>query len=168
MAPPNRMSLRPGLLWLTLNLVLIILCLSRHYIYYIYIYIYIYQFFFSILHIPVRCLRVPQVESHWSRKCGNLDVSQPYRPAQHVTGIDLPYTYRTFAFSYFKLHSVHKIDVLCELCFNVWKYRESNSLPSLYCIFRVLFSVKFLCLETGDIGGKKNGVEGAERNSAFH
>jgi hypothetical protein len=30
MALPNRMSLRPGLLWLTLNLALIIQCLSRN------------------------------------------------------------------------------------------------------------------------------------------
>jgi hypothetical protein len=30
MALPNRMSLRPGLLWLTLNLATIIQCLSRN------------------------------------------------------------------------------------------------------------------------------------------
>jgi hypothetical protein len=30
MALPNRMSLRPGLLWLTLNLALMIQCLSRN------------------------------------------------------------------------------------------------------------------------------------------
>jgi hypothetical protein len=56
MAPPNRMSLSPGLLWLTLNLSLIIPCLSWNNIY----------FFFNFTY-PLRCLRVPQVEYHCSR-----------------------------------------------------------------------------------------------------
>jgi hypothetical protein len=53
MALLNRMPLCPGLLWLILNLALIIHYLSRippspNFTY------------------PVRCLRVPQVEDHWS------------------------------------------------------------------------------------------------------
>jgi hypothetical protein len=58
MALPNRMSLRPGLLWLTLNLTLIIQCLSQN------------NNFFNCTY-PVRCfrvppgVRVPRVEGHW-------------------------------------------------------------------------------------------------------
>jgi hypothetical protein len=55
MALPNRMSLRPSLLWLTLNLALIIQCLSRNNI----------LIFFNVTY-PLRCLRVPQVEYHWT------------------------------------------------------------------------------------------------------
>jgi hypothetical protein len=55
MALPNRMSLCPGLLWLTLNLALIIQCLSWNNI-----------FFFNFTY-PLRCLRVPQVDYHWTR-----------------------------------------------------------------------------------------------------
>jgi hypothetical protein len=50
------MSLRPGLLWLTLNLALIIQCLSWNNIF----------FFFNFTY-PLRCVRVPQVEYHWSK-----------------------------------------------------------------------------------------------------
>jgi hypothetical protein len=56
MALPNRMSLRPGLLWLTLNLALIVQRLSWNNIY----------SFFNFTY-PLRCLRVPQVEYHWLR-----------------------------------------------------------------------------------------------------
>jgi hypothetical protein len=64
MALPNVVSLRPGFLWLTLNLDLIIRCLSRNTIF----------FFFSNFTYAVNvfayllgCLRVPQVEDHCSR-----------------------------------------------------------------------------------------------------
>jgi hypothetical protein len=63
MALPNRMSLRPGLLWLTVNLALIILCLSWNNV-----------FIFLNFTYPLRCLcvppgvRVPQVEYHWCNK----------------------------------------------------------------------------------------------------
>jgi hypothetical protein len=70
MALPNRMSLRPDLLWLNLNLALIIQCLSRNNIY-----------FFNFTY-PLRCLRVPpgvhvpQVEYHWPRE-SRLRAGQP-------------------------------------------------------------------------------------------
>jgi hypothetical protein len=51
MALPNRMSLRPGLLWLTLNLAPIIQCLSWNNIYY-----------FLNFTYPLRRLSLPQVE----------------------------------------------------------------------------------------------------------
>jgi hypothetical protein len=35
---------------------------------------------------PLRCPRVPQVEYHWSRTRGSLEVSQPYGPLWPVTG----------------------------------------------------------------------------------
>jgi hypothetical protein len=57
MALTNRMSLRPGLLWLILNLALIIQCLSWNNIFII---------FFNFTY-PLRCLRVPQVEYHCAR-----------------------------------------------------------------------------------------------------
>jgi hypothetical protein len=60
MALPNRMSLHPGLLWLTLNLALSIQCLSWN----IYIYIYIFFFYFNY---PLRCLHILQVEYHWGK-----------------------------------------------------------------------------------------------------
>jgi hypothetical protein len=47
MALPNRMSLRPGLLWLILNLALIIQCLSWN------------IFIFFYFTYPLRCLHVP-------------------------------------------------------------------------------------------------------------
>ena len=62
MALPNRMSLLPGLLWLTQNLALIIQCLSWNN-----------TFFFNFTY-PLICLRfppgvrVPQVEYHCSRQ----------------------------------------------------------------------------------------------------
>jgi hypothetical protein len=75
MALPNRMSLRPALIWLTLNLALIIQCLARKNIY-IYIYIYIVcSFNFTY---PLRCLRVPpgvrvpQVEYH----CSSVEIAK--------------------------------------------------------------------------------------------
>jgi hypothetical protein len=49
MALPNRMSLRPGLWWLTLNLAQIIQCLSWNNIF----------IYFNFTY-PLRCLRVPQ------------------------------------------------------------------------------------------------------------
>jgi hypothetical protein len=61
MALPNRMSLRPGLLWLTLNLALIILCLS-----------WINIFFLNFTY-PLRCLRVPSVEYHCSNQHWNAE-----------------------------------------------------------------------------------------------
>jgi hypothetical protein len=60
---PNRMSLRPGFLWLTLNPALIIQYLSWNNIY----------IFFNFTY-PVRCVCVPQVEYHCYREYKDLDL----------------------------------------------------------------------------------------------
>jgi hypothetical protein len=67
MALPNRISLSPGLLWLTLNLTLIIQCLSRNNI-----------FVLNVSAYPIRCLWVPpwvcvpHVENHCSIFYGHM------------------------------------------------------------------------------------------------
>jgi hypothetical protein len=55
MLPPNRMSFRPGLLWLTPDLVHIIHCLSRN------------DTFSLNFKYRIRCVRVCQVEDHCFR-----------------------------------------------------------------------------------------------------
>jgi hypothetical protein len=45
-------------------------------------------FFFSFTY-PVRCLRVPQVEYHWSRRYGSPDVSQTYGSPRLLSGLAL-------------------------------------------------------------------------------
>jgi hypothetical protein len=70
----NRVCLRPGLLWLTLNLALIILCSSSNNTF--------------LFFISLRC-RVPWTDDRCSSECGSLDVSQPYGPPQTVTELQL-------------------------------------------------------------------------------
>jgi hypothetical protein len=66
MALPNRASLHPGLLWLTLALILINQWSSRYN-----------MFFFNFAH-TVGCFRVsprarvPQIEYHWARRLVRL------------------------------------------------------------------------------------------------
>jgi hypothetical protein len=54
MALPNRMSLRPSLLWLTINHAQLFS---------------VYHEIFFLIYVPPRCLCVPQVEYHCFRIC---------------------------------------------------------------------------------------------------
>jgi hypothetical protein len=79
----NRMPLRPGLLWLTLNLALIIQCLSRNNIYFLAdlrtpqdVFAYPLRCFRVPLKMfsGARGLRIPQFEDHCSRQVSRIAV----------------------------------------------------------------------------------------------